>query len=81
MNEIELDKLMNGKWCDLQLLVLDFKTEDERRERLDELDSVNYRWATLGKTRYFALNTATLNDHGDGIPVMLSSWEMKRKDK
>lgn len=79
MNTLELEKFMNGKWCDLQLLVLDFKTEEERKERLDELDAVNYRGATLrGEHRFFDLETKSLNDKGRGIPVVLSSWEMRK---
>jgi hypothetical protein len=78
MNPQELEKLMAGKWCDLQLLVLNYATEEERRARLDELDSVNYRGATLrGERRFFDLKTKSLNDKGLGIPVILSSWEMK----
>jgi hypothetical protein len=80
MNKNELEKFLKGKWCDLQLLVLDYKTEKERTERLDELDSVNYRGATLGReVRYFDLKTKSLNDSRKGIPVVLSSWEMKKE--
>lgn len=79
MNPLELKKLMSGQWCNLQLLVLNYASEEERRARLDELDGVNYRGATLrGERRFFDLETKSLNDKGCGIPVVLSSWEMKQ---
>ena len=79
MNTLELEKLMAGQWCNLQLLVLNYASEEERRNRLDELDSVNYRGATMrGERRFFDLKTKSLNDKGRGIPVILSSWEIKQ---
>lgn len=79
LNQVEFTKLLNGEWCDLQKMVLNYRDEDERLQRLDELEKVGY----IGAGGYFFdPKTGTLTDQEveGGIRIEASCWQIRKND-
>ncbi len=76
--ETEIKKFLNGEWADLQMMALDYKSEEDRMSRLDELNSVNY--GGVFSDHYFDLQKMELTPVKTDHVVECSCWEIRKRN-